>query len=98
MTGTESTPSVAKARNISRNLHDSATEACASGASHSTRQRRPTLTFRVYESPGFARYPRGVSELAHRHGMRVHRHAHAAPHRHLVLPRASLVRLLRSDR
>ena len=33
-----------------------------------------------------ARYPRAVSELAHRHGSRVHSHAYAAPHRHLVLP------------
>jgi hypothetical protein len=34
----------------------------------------------------FARYPRGVSELSHRHGSRVHSHAYAAPHRHVVLP------------
>ena len=27
-----------------------------------------------------------VSELAHRHGSHAHRHAYAAPHRHLVLP------------
>ena len=50
-TGAASTPSAAKARNISCNLHDSVTETCASGASHSTRHRRPTLTIRVYEPP-----------------------------------------------
>jgi cation diffusion facilitator family transporter len=30
-----------------------------------------------------------VSEAVHRHGKRIHSHAYAAPHRHLVLPRRS---------
>jgi divalent metal cation (Fe/Co/Zn/Cd) transporter len=30
-----------------------------------------------------------VNEVAHRHGRRIHRHAHDAPHRHVLLPRLS---------
>src|SRR6478735_10543353 len=44
MTGSASTPSAEKARNISRNLQVSSTEAAPWGGSHSARHNNPTRT------------------------------------------------------